>query len=99
MSSAERPRRPALEPVRHLEHERAGPGRGRSGNKAQRSDAQQVAALELLGAAAVDSGLVPLSEGLANEFRISASLMGTPNQIEAVTARLQKREAKYADPA
>jgi enoyl-CoA hydratase/carnithine racemase len=46
-----------------------------------------------------DSRLVPLSEGLANEFRASQELMGTPNQIEAVVARLQKREPDFADPS
>jgi enoyl-CoA hydratase/carnithine racemase len=44
------------------------------------------------------SGLVPLEEGLANEFRASAKLMGGKNQIEAVMARLQKREPEFADP-
>ena len=39
-----------------------------------------------------------LREGLANEFRASGALMGTPNQIEAVTARLAKREPRFADP-
>ena len=41
------------------------------------------------------SALVPLSEGLANEFRASATLMGKPNQIEAVVARLQKRAPRF----
>jgi enoyl-CoA hydratase/carnithine racemase len=45
-----------------------------------------------------DSGLVPLAEGLANEFRLSSSLMGTPNQVEAVMARLQKRDPDYGEP-
>lgn len=44
------------------------------------------------------SGLVSLEEGLANEFRTSAGLMGSANQLEAVMARLQKREPKFADP-
>lgn len=44
------------------------------------------------------SGLVPLAEGLGNEFRASAKLMGTKNQLEAVMARLQKREPDFADP-
>ena len=44
------------------------------------------------------SGLVPVSEGLANEFRCSARLMGGANQIEAVAAKLQKREPRFADP-
>jgi len=44
------------------------------------------------------SGLVSLEAGLANEFRASATLMGSKNQIEAVTARLQRREPEFADP-
>jgi len=45
-----------------------------------------------------ESVRVPVAEGLANEFRATGGLMGTPNQIEAVVARLQKREAKFVDP-
>jgi enoyl-CoA hydratase/carnithine racemase len=52
------------------------------------------AAKQLLNA----SALVSLEEGLANEFRASAALMGTGNQIEAVMSRLQKREPEFADP-
>jgi enoyl-CoA hydratase/carnithine racemase len=52
------------------------------------------AAKKLLNA----SGLVPVGEGLANEFEASAGLMGTPNQVEAAMARLQKREPVFADP-
>ena len=44
------------------------------------------------------SALVPLSEGLANEFRATAGLMGTPNQIEAVVARLERRSPNFTDP-
>jgi hypothetical protein len=36
--------------------------------------------------------------GLAKEFRASASLMGGANQLEAVMARLQKREPESGDP-
>jgi enoyl-CoA hydratase/carnithine racemase len=61
---------------------------------AQRSPDAVRAAKRLLNS----SGLVSLEEGLANEFRASAGLMGQPNQIEAVVARLQKREPKFADP-
>jgi enoyl-CoA hydratase/carnithine racemase len=43
------------------------------------------------------SGLVPLDEGLANEFRASAALMGQKNQIEAVIAKLQQRPAVFED--
>jgi enoyl-CoA hydratase/carnithine racemase len=61
---------------------------------ASRSPDAVRAAKRLLNA----SGLVPLEEGLANEFRASASLMGGANQIEAVMARLQEREPKFVDP-
>lgn len=44
------------------------------------------------------SGLVSLSEGLANEFQASSRLMGGKNQIEAVMAKLEKREPHFADP-
>ncbi len=52
------------------------------------------AAKKLLNA----SGLVPVAEGLANEFRASAKLMGTKNQIEAVVAKLQNRPPEFVDP-
>jgi hypothetical protein len=39
-----------------------------------------------------------LQEGLANELRASASLMGGANQMEAVMARLEKPEPKFVDP-
>jgi enoyl-CoA hydratase/carnithine racemase len=45
------------------------------------------------------SGLVPLAEGLANEFEASARLMGGKNQIEAVMAKLGKRAPDFEDPA
>jgi len=41
---------------------------------------------------------VPVAEGLADEFRCSAALMGAANQTEAVMAKLQKREPEFADP-
>jgi enoyl-CoA hydratase/carnithine racemase len=46
-----------------------------------------------------ESALVPLAEGLANEMRASAGLMGRANQIEAVMSKLQKRPANFIDPA
>jgi enoyl-CoA hydratase/carnithine racemase len=61
---------------------------------AQRSPDAVRAAKQLLN----DSGLVPLAEGLANEFRASAGLMGSKNQIEAVMAKLQKRPPQFEDP-
>jgi enoyl-CoA hydratase/carnithine racemase len=45
------------------------------------------------------SGLVPLAEGLSNEMEASSRLMGTPNQMEAVVSRLQKKEPQFADPS
>jgi len=45
------------------------------------------------------SGLVPLAEGLENEFLASAKLMGSKNQIEAVMSKLEKREPAFDDPA
>jgi enoyl-CoA hydratase/carnithine racemase len=45
-----------------------------------------------------ESGLVPLAEGLANEMAASSKLMGSPNQIEAVVAKLQKRAPHFQDP-
>ena len=61
---------------------------------ASRSPDAVRAAKRLLNA----SGLVSLEEGLANEFRATAGLMGGANQIEAVRARLQKREPNFVDP-
>ncbi len=52
------------------------------------------AAKKLLNA----SALVPLDEGLANEFRASGALMGSANQIEAVTARLEGRSPRFSNP-
>jgi enoyl-CoA hydratase/carnithine racemase len=45
------------------------------------------------------SGVVSPAEGLANEVTASASLIGIPNQMEAVMARLEKREPSFDDPA
>jgi enoyl-CoA hydratase/carnithine racemase len=45
-----------------------------------------------------ESVRVPLAEGLANEFDASAALMGTPNQMESVVARMQKRAPEFSDP-
>jgi enoyl-CoA hydratase/carnithine racemase len=62
---------------------------------AERSPEAIRAAKALLNA----SGLVSLSEGLANEFEASAGLMGGKNQIEAVVAKLEKRVPRFVDPA
>lgn len=44
------------------------------------------------------SGVVTPAEGLANEVAASASLIGMPNQMEAVMARLEKRPPNFDDP-
>ena len=61
---------------------------------AQRSPDAVRAAKKLLNA----SALVPVSDGLANEFRCSTELMGGKNQIEAVMAKLEKRPPRFVDP-
>jgi enoyl-CoA hydratase/carnithine racemase len=45
-----------------------------------------------------ESALVTVAEGLANEVAASASLIGIPNQMEAVMARLEKRAPEFGDP-
>jgi enoyl-CoA hydratase/carnithine racemase len=40
----------------------------------------------------------PVDEGLNLEFELQASLIGQPNQIEAVMANLEKRPPKFKDP-
>jgi hypothetical protein len=42
---------------------------------------------------------VPLAQQYADERRTIGSLVGTPNQIEAVAAFFEKREPSFADPA
>jgi enoyl-CoA hydratase/carnithine racemase len=61
---------------------------------AQRSPDAVRAAKKLLNA----SALVPVSDGLANEFRCSTELMGGKNQIEAVMSKLEKRPPRFVDP-
>lgn len=46
-----------------------------------------------------ESGLLPVADGLALELRASLELMGTPNQLEAVMARLEGRAPDYSPPA
>ena len=43
--------------------------------------------------------LSSLDEGLRREAQLQASLIGKPNQIEAVQANLEKRAPKFRDPA
>jgi enoyl-CoA hydratase/carnithine racemase len=44
------------------------------------------------------AGLVSLKEGLLLEEKAQASLIGTPNQVEAVRANMEKREPRFDDP-
>ena len=44
------------------------------------------------------AGFVSLREGMAAEQTAIRSLIGSPNQVEAVTAFFEKRTANYADP-
>jgi enoyl-CoA hydratase/carnithine racemase len=44
------------------------------------------------------AGVVSVAEGLANEVSASASLIGIPNQMEAVMARLENRAPSFDDP-
>ena len=44
------------------------------------------------------SGLLSLAEGLRLEAGKQAALLGSPNQVEATLANLQKRAARFQDP-
>lgn len=44
------------------------------------------------------AGHVSLEEGFAAEQRVIRSLIGSPNQVEAVTAYFEKRPPSYVDP-
>ena len=44
------------------------------------------------------AGVVSVEEGLRLEERLQVSLIGTPNQLEAVQANMQKRAAAFRDP-
>jgi enoyl-CoA hydratase/carnithine racemase len=44
------------------------------------------------------SGRVPLAQQYADEREVIGSLVGTPNQVEAVAAFLEKRSPSFADP-
>jgi enoyl-CoA hydratase/carnithine racemase len=65
-----------------------------AGEIAARSPEAVRAAKSLLNRA----GLVGLEEGLLLEEKAQASLIGTPNQIEAVRANMEKREPRFDDP-
>ena len=45
-----------------------------------------------------DSVQSTLADGLRLEAKLQASLIGSPNQVEAVRANLEKREPKFSDP-
>ncbi len=45
------------------------------------------------------SGLVSLEDGLRLEEKLQADLIGSPNQVEAVRANLEKRPPKFSDPS
>jgi enoyl-CoA hydratase/carnithine racemase len=76
------------------------------------SDTPREAALELAREIAVKSpsairsgkqlldvsGLVDLEEGMRLEERLQGALFGSPNQVEAVRANLEKREPRFEDP-
>lgn len=44
------------------------------------------------------SGLMSVEEGLALEAELQRGLLGSPNQIEAVTANFEKRPPRFKDP-
>lgn len=46
-----------------------------------------------------EAGLVGSEEGLRLEEKLQRSLLGRPNQIEAVRSNLEKRAARFRDPA
>jgi hypothetical protein len=41
---------------------------------------------------------VPLAQQYADEREVIGSLIGSPNQVEAVTAYFEKRDPSFADP-
>jgi enoyl-CoA hydratase/carnithine racemase len=45
------------------------------------------------------AGRVPLEEGFAAEQREIGAIIGSPNQVEAVTAEFEKRPPQFTDPA
>jgi enoyl-CoA hydratase/carnithine racemase len=78
----------------------------------QLSDAPREAAIELAREIAArspdairagkrllnESGLLGVEEGLQLEAQLQARLIGSPNQIEAVKANLEKRAPEFRDP-
>lgn len=45
-----------------------------------------------------ESGLVDVADGLRMEAELQATLIGKPNQVEAVKSNLEKRAPEFADP-
>lgn len=45
-----------------------------------------------------DAGTRPLAESFREETRLMAGLIGSPNQVEAVTAYVEQRPARFVDP-
>ena len=45
-----------------------------------------------------DTRQLGVEEGFKLEERLQAGLIGSPNQIEAVKANLEKREPRFKDP-
>jgi enoyl-CoA hydratase/carnithine racemase len=45
------------------------------------------------------SGVIPVAEGLRLEEKLQIGLIGSPNQIEAVRANLEKRAPRFQDPS
>jgi hypothetical protein len=43
--------------------------------------------------------MLGVADGLRLEERLQRSLLGTPNQIEAVASKMQKRPSQFRDPA
>jgi len=46
-----------------------------------------------------DAPLLGVADGLRLEERLQRSLLGTPNQLEAVASNMQKRPSQFSDPA
>ena len=45
------------------------------------------------------AGRVPLADGFAEEARVQRTILASPNQIEAVSASLEQRQARFTDRA
>jgi enoyl-CoA hydratase/carnithine racemase len=45
-----------------------------------------------------NAGLVDVAGGLAEEAAVTRRLLGSSNQVEAVTAHFERREPQFIDP-